>query len=243
MVDYELIPRRKEGLHGINRYSCAKVMYYRRSVYEHTQRVYHLLEDVLDEIRNAHDSKFSEDYARMLALVHDDAERITGDHQLSDKIRMSDAELCRLKEEEASAIEELVKESPIVGGYLYHYLLHAALHKDILEVQIVSYIDKMDAYGECVHEIMAGNEEFVPLIKNTEDSITQLRDLYSEAMFPSSHPLLQEIPDIDHLSIAKSGKLHTPESITIDSGIPAYERWKEVTIQHFGKEFLISLSS
>ncbi len=69
------------------------VMFYRSNNLQHSRRVLWHLEKALPLIHTAYGSRFNTEYARTLALVHDDLEILTGDVQLHDKEKMSLARL------------------------------------------------------------------------------------------------------------------------------------------------------
>ena len=81
-------------------------MFYRTNLLLHCQRVSLLVEDILEIVSESCEN-FNSDKALTLALVHDDAEIVTGDVQLYYKEKMSEIELAELEKQEMMAIEHL----------------------------------------------------------------------------------------------------------------------------------------
>jgi 5'-deoxynucleotidase YfbR-like HD superfamily hydrolase len=155
-IDVSAFPKeREEKLRSIQRFSLFEVMLYRSSLWQHTHRVLWIVEELLP---HASEMNIDPEKARALALVHDDAEMVTGDYQAGHKAKMTPEQLKKLDEEEEEAVQELVKKYPkTVHGYEYGTLLRHAIHKDCNEALLVMYADKFDAYNETLHEVYAGN--------------------------------------------------------------------------------------
>ncbi|MFA4887046.1 MAG: hypothetical protein WC595_02445 [Candidatus Nanoarchaeia archaeon] len=142
---------REEALKEIKRYidDITPVMFYRTNDLVHSRRVLAHLDAALPDILSVYGIKFDMGFARTEALVHDDAEMITGDPSLHAKEQMDETELALLAQQELDAIPQLIaRYSPSANGYNYEKLLLAAKHKDRLEAQFVSYFDKFDGAGE-----------------------------------------------------------------------------------------------
>jgi hypothetical protein len=196
--------------------------------------------------------KFNADKAQTLALVHDDAEIITGDVNFAQKRRMTKAQLRQVEQNEAAAIEALAERYPeIIGGFSYKALLCHALHKDCIEAQVVSYADKLDAMCEAAHEVYGGN------IIGLEPLLFYQRLLSTYAhVFPRLRPLLCytdspltnfdwniTMEDIVHERHVKLfNKPHTAESIAARTILPPYNRWRELILAHMGEEGLSKLT-
>ncbi|MCC2631215.1 MAG: hypothetical protein K0S38_1024, partial [Candidatus Paceibacter sp.] len=77
-IDLSVFPKeREEKLKAINRYSLFEKMMYRSSVWNHTHRVLWLAEELIPiAVKYV---KLDANKVRVLALVHDDEEMITGD--------------------------------------------------------------------------------------------------------------------------------------------------------------------
>ena len=232
---------REEALEKITRFSLYDVMFYRTDLLMHSQRVYWLVKDILPKAKEVYGEELDEDKVLALAVVHDDAEIITGDIQLADKLEMLEKEVAEVDANEAKAIEELAECWPkTFQNYDYRSLLYHVRDKDCLEAQLVSLADKLDAYCEALHEIYAGNG----LFKDPVEVYTKLLGEFSTKfpllarLLPSAHPLLEEAPTISIDTIIAHGAPHTKKSLMEDSGISQYERWKHLTIEHLGWEAL-----
>jgi hypothetical protein len=170
--------------------------------------------------------------------VHDDPETITGDTLYCIKCIMTDKEIFKLKQEEEAAIEILAKRWPKeINGYSYKQLLLHASRKDIIETIVLSFVDKIDAWCESLHELFAGNKQFHtgegpfnPPVKGTTIAEFPFKFPELQPLFTFNHPFLSPIPRIDKEQILKEGELHTLESLRIPTGIPHYDHWKRLTL-------------
>lgn len=233
---------RKEELEQIERFCMYPVMYYRTNLYIHSLRVHWLVEELIPFVLQVWDS-FNQGLAKTLALVHDDAEIITGDIQLGHKLKMSPEQLTEIDRQEEKAIEIISQRfPPVVNGFSYKQLLTHALKKDCLEAQIVSLADKLDAYGESMHELLAGNKDFIPPCENYTrilrfpNKYPSFRDLFS-----CNHPLLLPSKDLNFLELASRGQPHTPETIKILTDCPQYNLWRELTVKKLGEKGIVIL--
>ena len=240
-------PERQQKLENIYRYHFFDTLFYRSNLWMHNYRVLWLLEEIAPLAQKY--LSFDLEKARIYALVHDDAEMVTGDIQAIVKSRMSPQELEKLEEDEMKAIAGMVKEYPEkVHGYSYRALLEHAAKKDCIEAQLVSYVDKLDAYCESLHEVYAGN-------------LSLLRSVifYASAMplfpkkFPDLKPLLasKESPltyisdqispfEIKAELYCRLGKPHTEESLNINTDHPFYKVWKDIIIKKGKIDWLIN---
>jgi 5'-deoxynucleotidase YfbR-like HD superfamily hydrolase len=225
---------REDELKKIKRFLKYPTMFYRTDLVIHTERVLAIAEELLPLAIKTLDN-FDPELVRVLALVHDDAEIVTGDVQLYDKLRMTSEQLAQLDKEEEKALELLAKRFPEkINGYVYKEVLKLPIKKEKVEAQFISLCDKLDAYGESFHEIYAGNRYFI-------NPCETYVDLLMEGKFASKFPLLSPLfkekhilltpafPNYDYEKILAFGKLHTEESIEIDTGNPIYEFWKMIT--------------
>ena len=152
---------RDVALASVLRYGDRNLMVYRTNLDTHARRVEWI---VMELYRVGQQALPSLDpfHIRCLARVHDDAEMITGDVVLAKKLQMSPQERDALRRMEQNAIETLANRFPhTVHGFSYRSLLYEVLNKETLEVQLVILADKLDAYGEALHELYAGNEHFL----------------------------------------------------------------------------------
>ncbi len=235
---------REEKLRSIKRFSMFEVFLYRSSLWHHVLRVFFIVDELSKLIRQTLPNCDAQK-AMVLALVHDDAEMITGDIQLGYKQVMKKEELKKVDHNEVVAIEKLAKQYPeVVGGYYYRELLLHALRKDCIEARLVSYADKLDAYCESLHEILGGNISSIRSVLNYTNLLLQ----FSEK-FPDLKPLLRDTnssftnlglrTDMWHVrkeNYQHLGKPHTPESIQKDTELPVYNTWKNLVLTRLGDE-------
>lgn len=219
-------------------------MFYRTDDLIHSRRVCLLVNDISEIAESKLGDTFNREKALRLALVHDDAEIITGDVQLYKKDRMTEAQLEEVHVNEARAIEVLSRIWPEnFGPFSYRDLLYHSLRKDCVEAQVVSYCDKVDAYGESLHEVLAGNPKFRGPAKAYVNRIRRFPDKFPDLakIFPLHHSLLAWPQEIDVDAMAGNGRFHDSDSIKVRTGIPHYDRWKEITIENFGLSPLIEV--
>src|SRR5262245_38388561 len=106
-IDMSAFPSERErGLKALYRYSRFEVMVYRSNLWMHTHRMCWMIEE-LAPILKKHLPKLDIDKCRVLALVHDDAELITGDIQAGEKALMKKSQLKKIDSDEAKAAREL----------------------------------------------------------------------------------------------------------------------------------------
>jgi 5'-deoxynucleotidase YfbR-like HD superfamily hydrolase len=248
-IDTSIFPPEREArLKGIFRYNLFDTLLYRSNDWMHERRVSWLTEEI-GALLTPH-ADFDLEKARTLALVHDDAEIITGDVQAGHKAQMTAAELAAVDTAEEDAIEELAKTYPKeVNGYSYRDLLLSALKKDTFEAQLVSYADKFDAYGEGMHELLAGNitlltsfafyTRFFAQVKTSLPLLVPALDAAEKS--PFIYPFIQSPIPGKQVTVAAyrtfSGKPHTKETLAIDTErFPFYDAWKKVVQERGGEE-------
>lgn len=253
LIDNDYLERqgfdgRKEALRKVERWekqTCFPVMFYRVNDLVHSTQVLWMLNEVKGyAISNlpAFDIKFASIYA----LVHDDAEILTGDVLGMKKSRMSIEELRNYEKREIEAIKTLCARWPkYIDGFSYNDLLMQAILKNRPETQLVSYLDKQTSLFEAWHEIFAGNKRFYqgfdghkPPTRGTD--IGKLREKYVliKPVLSCSHPFLSPFiaPDAEkHLA---KGKPHTIDSIRIHRRFPHYDAWIEMILKRGGEQGL-----
>ncbi len=241
---------REESLKNIKRYihHITPVMYYRTNDLIHSKRVLWHLEEAIPKIKKVYETKFEVNFARTLALVHDDVEILTGDVQLHDKEKMNTKELETLVKDEKEAIKKIVKMySQNANGESYEELLLAAKEKTSLEAQFVSFFDKFDGAGEAWHEVWAGNNYFslpaggnegtqggyIRRLNEFSKKYVQMTEFFNK--FPEYLPL-----PFNFKEVSKKAIPHTKESLEKDSGYLPYERWKRTVIKNEGLDNLLT---
>ena len=243
---------RERDLEGVKRYHKNKVMFYRTDLRIHTKRVEALVSHLIPAITLLYPS-FDVKKAKLIARYHDDPEMIPelGDVQLSLKLVMSKKQLSDLEEKELHAIEKISKMYPKkVRGYTYKDLLLHAVHKDCIEAQFVSFVDKVDGYCEALHETLAGNTVFTESVinyhlrtfNNLETNFSLISKIFDRNFTKKNNFFCFAVVDFteyfNHGSILPV--LHTSETITRKSSISQYELWKAITLKTFqnGMELL-----
>ncbi len=238
---------RTESLKQIKRFSIRPNMFYRTDLYLHSLRVSWLVEEVSPFAKKAW-SNFNQDLAKTLALVHDDAEIVTGDVQLGHKMRMEKAELAKVDEKEKEAIKILSKKFPkSVNGFSYKKLLTLALRKSSIEAQVVAFADKLDAYGESLHELFAGNIDFILPSRLYSEILSNFQHKFNKfprvrKIMTSEHLLLTLPKKADFMQLVQKGKPHIKQSVVQKTGFPHYDFWKRITLERLGKQGLSVLT-
>lgn len=248
-IDLSIFPPERESrLKEIYRYNLFEVLFYRSNDWMHEHRVFWITEE-LAQLLSPHTS-FDAEKARTLALVHDDAEILTGDVQAGHKAQMTAEELAAVDRAEEEAIERLTETYPKeVNGYSYRQLLTEALKKDTFESQLVSYADKFDAYGEGMHELLAGNITLLTSFAFYTRFFSQVKTrlpllvpaLDGAGKSPFIYPFIQSPLPGNQVTIEHyrsfSGKPHTEETLAIDTvRFPFYDAWKKVVLNRGGEE-------
>ena len=235
---------REEKLRAIKRYSMTEVFFYRSSLWHHQLRVAFIV-DSLSEIAKIAFAGFDKEKARILALVHDDAEIITGDIQLGHKQLMTENQLEEVRQNELRAIETISWEFPkTVGSYNYRDLLFHALNKDCFEAQLVSYADKVDAYCEAMHEVLGGNISglrsvigYVGTISAIKKKYTLLAPLFEHKDLPLLNVELRtDLRKVHWKNYFHLNKPHTLESIRLETEFSFYNDWKNLVLENLGQE-------
>lgn len=253
-LDFSDFTGRKEALEQVIRYHSYKPMLYRTNLWMHTRRLVALLEAVSEDIIKIFPD-WNIEKSRTFASIHDDAEIIVGDIQFGKKIQMTDKEMAALAQKEERAIDELTARFPAeINGFNYGELAHAYEDKtpDNFDAMIVKYLDKMDAYCEATHEVLAGNDIFIAGVgADMESPITVYKHFFStfteawpdlQLLRDTGHPFFQIPPPLSDAHLQQKRTPHTIESIKKDTGLAHYEFWKAATLERMedGLELLVS---
>ena len=255
LAELNSFPEREKNLRSVTRYSLYHTMWYRTNLWSHSRRVAWIIEKLIPCAKKEFGEAFDANKAIALGLVHDDAETIFGDVQAGNKLNMSKEQLDEVKNQEKGAAEILIKKSPqYIGTYEYKELLSTAMDKQSLESIHVDWADKLDAFGEALHEIFAGNTLWTEHVVNEYGRILLPTEYYMnyfnnfQNKFPLSKGLFEQpntlfkiplSPDIE--KFAKQGVPHTVQSIKQKTGYEQYDFWIQLTLENGTKEDIMNL--
>ncbi len=253
-VNLKVLEGRTESLKKIKRYKMYEIMYFRTNDDVHSRRA-EWIADVLSPYFSQH-SGFDPLKLRLLCRVHDDVEIITGDIQLGRKMyTMAEEELKAVEKQERKAIEVLSSIWPIkIQGYNYRKLLEEAHEKKTLEAQLMKLIDRLDAFGESLHEVFSGNMCFFshPELPEGVNPVQTYTKILAETpkrypllagYFDGRHPFLSPPIEINQKAIADAALLPSENSIRNKTGNFHYDLWKEITLKYGRHEGLRLLTS
>ncbi|HEY4510978.1 MAG TPA: YfbR-like 5'-deoxynucleotidase [Candidatus Paceibacterota bacterium] len=240
-------PWREEGLQNIKRWKTRRPMYYRPDLSTHSKHVAWLAAAALPAalpLLGAFDAK----KMCAVALVHDDAEIVTGDYEAGNKANMAHEQLAAIDKHERKAIHELAARFPkTVGGYTYEELLFDILDLESKEAQFAKYLDRFDGFGEGIHEIYAGNPQFTEKIVTEYGPMPHFYDLNVDlrARMMEKHSALAGLKDTslffsfppfpDWKEVVQKGSFHTRERLAETTEFAQYDIWKK-TILDSGDE-------
>jgi 5'-deoxynucleotidase YfbR-like HD superfamily hydrolase len=238
-------PDRERGLKNLYRYSMFDVMYYRPNLWEHSHRLYWMVEE-LAPIAKKYLKKIDIEKARAMALVHDDAEMIMGDIQAGVKALMTKAQLAQVHKTERAAIKEISKKFPkTVHGYVYEKLLLEMAEKKTPEALLVTYVDKLDAHCESMHEVLGGNISllrsvmfYVKTMAEIPTKYPRLKGFCADKTSPLT--FVDNRTDTSGVKFSKYAELkpHTKESISVATDFPFYNEWRRIVLDRGGEDGL-----
>lgn len=246
---------REKSLRFITRYGLYHTMFYRTNDFIHSKRVSYLVTAISPYAIKIWPN-FNTSKAQIMALIHDDIEIVIGDIQAGNKSKMTNQQLSSLFETEKQAITKIAKNFPNkIGKYVYEELLNEIAENNTPESIVVKYADKMDAFGEALHEIYAGNYIFVNNVTNEFGKIPTPCEYYIDYFnkftkkFPKAKKLLQQefplfkkIKQINFKKIAKRSSVHTKESILKKTGYEHYDVWKKIILKYGKNEEIKNLT-
>jgi len=242
-ISFEGFEERERELKKIKRFHMFDFMRYRTNVFQHSQRVLWIVEELSEYAPPMDIEK-----ARTLALVHDDAEMITGDIQRGHKNKMTPEQKEEVYQNELKAVEVLSQRYPKeVNGYNYRALLLHALNRDCIEAQLVKIADRIDGYGESMHEVYAGNDIFCADDGRPVQDYTRVLNGHPQRwpdlsrMFTYTHEFLSLPANLDLDKILSEAIHHTHDSIKPRTGIPHYDRWKQITLERNKEQWLTEI--
>ncbi len=248
-IDYPNLFRdfkgREAALRTVVRYHIYQPMYYRSNLFMHSKRVLWLLQSILPLVEEVFGKNFDSTKAQLLAVVHDDPEIVMGDIMAGHKRKMTAAQLADIDRQERAAIVAMGERYPYsVLGYPYEALLLESQELTTIEAKLLKYIDRVDAFGEALHEVFAGNTAFTTPIIDPELGPIDLPVTYYQEYIPSFpiknpeyqglfarlHPLFAAPAPFDYGTVVKNSRPHTPASIRISTGYTYYDTWKQIIL-------------
>jgi 5'-deoxynucleotidase YfbR-like HD superfamily hydrolase len=241
---------RGESLQKVTRYQLYPTMFYRTNLLTHSRRLSWLLRAAKPFFKQAFGDQIDAERAIAIALVHDDHEIILGDVQLANKTRMSPGQKENLYQAEIRAIEKTAAQFPkMLGRFVYQDLLLEKLAEETLEAQIVTYFDKLEGLAEAWHEIFGGNQVFATPQVNHYGKHLIPTEIYkpilenfginhpaTAPLFTIDWPLLQPIPPIDAMAVAKASRPHTEASLSEATSYQPYDTWREIARSYTNDE-------
>lgn len=237
-------PQREERLKKIKRYRVWGTFFYRSSVWNHTLRLAVMVRHVAP-IAGSILFPFDKKKALAIALVHDDAEMVTGDVTVEERDCMTASQREELDRQELTAIEVLAREYPRkFMGYDYQRLLHSAARHDCLEAIVVHWLDKVEAYCEMMHDLLAGNilvlrgvVAYAHRLMVLKSTYPDMAILFQRGNSPLLHiDLRRERFDYNLSDYAHLNQPHTPMSIRKETDFLFYDLWKKLLIDELGEE-------
>lgn len=235
---------RTERLKNIIRYHIYPTMFYRTDLAQHSKRVAWQTLALLDMLPATTRASLNEERILLMAWLHDDHEIIAGDHQSGNEKHLTKKQFADLSQKEIQAVEQLSKEFPEnIGNYIYRDLLTEAVKVDTLESQIIKLADKIEGFGEALHEVFGGNEAFSKGIIDPDyhkeisappiyygryfdmlfDKLPLLRPFASFLTPPLVSATISD--DINEMSRGRSP--HTRTSLDSPTGYAPYDYWKK----------------
>lgn len=231
---------RNEALKSVFRFQGANMLY-QTDLYVHSKRVFHIVNFLKKSLDGNYGlNSVNIDILGLMALIHDDLEPFhkMGDVPTHIKRNMSGQQRAEYDLENHKALLRVEKKFGNIFGMDYITILKRVEEKKCLESQLVSYADKIDGFGEALHELSAGNEEFLDPVKRYKQIFENLQnELYFLSDFLKSNHLYNftstfYLNQLNPSGIMKKGKIHTKESINRYSGIALYEFWKYISKEH-----------
>ncbi|MFC1687001.1 YfbR-like 5'-deoxynucleotidase [Patescibacteria group bacterium] len=253
---FERFEGREQALREIKRFHIHPTMFYRSSLWTHSKHLVWIMKAMAPHIKEVFGESFNQAKAEIMGCIHDDFEIVMGDVQAGQKKKMDNKQLDQLDLQEKKAIEEISRRFPEnIGPYNYKDLLNSIQQADSLEAQVIKFADKIDAFGESLHEIYGGNYKFMQSISDPiYGDIPAPLDYYVSFItsFPKQFPqiaklfeqefsLFEKPVKMNFVKIAKKRNPHTKESLKIDTGYTHYDAWMKIMLEYADDEELQNL--
>lgn len=243
-------------LEKIGRYSMYD-MKYRWSLRQHIQ---HLQLMLLATLPYLDDYLLNKDLALTYATIHDDPELypLLGDVQAACKAVMSRHERERLEDLEEEAVTYVIgrfeNRLPDYGIPLRNYRRQFSP-----EAQLVHFLDKIAAFYEAMHELMAGEEGVITAMsdplgrptlhpfqgypKQTQGLIEARPFLNELVRRECAGPFVTAAPGLPYLTLFKQGEPHTLDWVKQRAdkpytGYSAYSPWLKMILESGDEELI-----
>jgi 5'-deoxynucleotidase YfbR-like HD superfamily hydrolase len=183
------IEKWREDLGSINRFRETP-MFYRTTDYHHAKRT-ELVASTIGKLLQLEGVAIDTPRLGIMALHHDDHEVKTGDIPRPEKDLMTGEERRELRQHEEEAIGVLsTRYYPNPFPPYYRAIWLEMADKQTPEAQVVDVADKLEGLMESVHELLCGNEAFMPIIVRYQHLV---RNLSSYSIWPilANHPSMQ----------------------------------------------------
>lgn len=250
-------------LRQVGRYSMYN-MWYRIDLYQHTKQLCILVEAVLPFLG---DYLLDDNLVRLYAAIHDDPEIFPGlgDVQAAYKAVMEPREVEALEALEERAVAYVIEQFgdvPLLDTWTYSQILLNYRRQLGPEAQLVHYLDKVGAFYEAMHELMAGNPEIITNKPDPKGRMTKhpiegyptttarlvaLRPFLREIAAIAKAPFLRPIAALPYLTLFKQGQPHTLESVRERAALDpetrntGYSTWLKTILESGDDELIEAL--
>lgn len=250
-----------KSLSHLYRFKPEKLMFYRDTVEIHQERVAQILlyliypSSLIDE--SGYESEriispleatfefFHSDlnssgkldicYLLKLARLHDWIEGFTKTKDKATHLKNRETPVEKIEREidERAAIMRICESVQLSSNNYLRFMLHDANIKSTLEAKLLSYIDKVDGFLSCFHEVTAGNQSFKnpfmryisEIQKFIDGKFSELKPLFeSNSPFCNPERLLAQEYRVDEL--IKLGSAHKVSDLNKSFGLVEYKMWK-----------------
>lgn len=237
-IDFSGFNGRDSALKRQERWYLYSPMFYRTDLWIHTRRVRWIFEEMKPLLREVYGEGFDYRKAEILTFIHDDIEILTGDPALSLKNGRTEEQKKEDRKKDIKAARILAKIYPDeIEGYNYEQLLRHSIDKDCLEAQVVSLCDKLDGFGEALHELYTGNEIFAFPVHSYIHILSRFGEKFEGLV-----PLLttdkgfvvppNQMSGDDIIDLVWDNSKYAQLDITEDTGHHHYDMWRRTNVKY-----------
>lgn len=225
-----------KAMDGVKRWADIP-MIHRPSLFDHSRRVMHLGIYLAQIVQGLGQDDRNPDLFKVarLARHHDDEEVLEGDKPTPTKLAMTKEQKDIFEEgnrQARSAMGNFLLMLPLHELRIYQQDREEMVARESLEAQIVEVADKLDAYGEILHEIRCGNDrflEFLPLRNSIIEGLDRL-DFWEEIKdFPSLNlellPSSEQVEKLPRISLADFKERTDLIQLLLNHGMPQWPRF------------------